>query len=171
MVLSWFFLTTPWLKISRGECRSSGMRKSSVASWIVAAVLVGGVGMALAETAAENPTVSDEVTTTIAAQETTTTVATEPTSGDVAEPAADEADGVESEDAEGGAQGEHGALVSAAAQDHSFDEACGNHGAVVSSVARTGELPECAGTAGSTAGATSSKGHKPAKAKHAKKSR
>ena len=39
-------------------------------------------------------------------------------------------------DGEGSPQGNHGAVVSEAAQDHSHDEECGNHGQWVSSVAR-----------------------------------
>jgi hypothetical protein len=135
------------------------MRTSRFASWVIAAVLVGGAGVALAETAPENPVVTeDEVTTTTTAEVTTTT--TEAPKKEAAEPE------TEADDAEG-AQGEHGALVSAAAHDHGHDEACGNHGAVVSAVAKTGELPECAGgPAASTAASAPTKHGKGHSKKH-----
>lgn len=124
-------------------------------------VLAVGGGVALAETAPEDP----EVVEAPANEETVAPAPEEEAPAPEAEAPeveddADEAD--EAEDADGEESGEHpdnhGAVVSAAAQDHSHDEACGNHGKVVSAVAHTGELPECAGGPAAEDSAQSSKG-------------
>ena len=133
------------------------MTKSKLASWIIAAVVLTGGSMAFAETAPEGPAVIEggsggdgTGTTTTEGDGTGTTTETDGTTED----------GTTEEEEEGATEEEkaahpdnHGALVSAAAHDHQYDEACGNHGKVVSSVARTGELPECA-TAGAGEGGT-----------------
>ncbi|MDQ1439441.1 MAG: hypothetical protein QOK43_3070 [Acidimicrobiaceae bacterium] len=120
------------------------MHKSKVVSWVMAAVLVAGAGVALAETSPENP----EVTTTTVEQPIAPQAAPpkddKAQSDDKAESPKD--DKAESDDKgeQGDDTGEHGQAVSAAAHDHSHDAACGNHGAVVSAVAKTGKLPACA---------------------------
>lgn len=146
--------------------------KTKLASWIVIGVLALGGGVALAETAPDNPEVAGEEEVVTPAPETTTEGET---AGEVEEaPEAPETDGEEGE--EGDEAGEHpdnhGAVVSAAAHDHSHDEACGNHGKVVSAVAKTGELPECAGGAPATAESSKAESKaKPAKAKGGKKNK
>ena len=118
------------------------MRKSKVASWIVIGMLAVGGGVALAETAPENPEVVGDVVTPEV--EPAPAPAPEVDEEEAKAPAVkdDEAD---DEAPKGEHPDNHGAVVSAAAHDHSHDEACGNHGKVVSAVAKTGELPECAG--------------------------
>src|SRR5687768_13823718 len=112
------------------------MRKYKAASWIIAAVLVGGAGVALAETVTEGPTLSgDESGEVITPEEGTGEEGGEIVDGgedgttDGGEIVSTPEDGTTDDGGDGtedgeGAHGEHGALVSAAAHDHSFDEAC-----------------------------------------------
>ena len=120
--------------------------------------------MALAETAPPDPVVADHPALVVNNAEVEGAVpapAPAPKHARHVEKAHEaEADEV-SEPAEGeghGEQGEHGAAVSAAARDHSHDEACGTHGAFVSAVAKTGEQPACA-TAGTPAATSSESDH------------
>jgi hypothetical protein len=128
------------------------MRKSKVATWIVASLVIGGAGMALAETAPTQPSLESTTTTSSTEAPTSTTSSTEaPTSTTMATADTTAADPSSTQD--------HGALVSAAAHDHSHDAACGNHGAYVSAWAKTGQAPACAtasasGTTPTTAGTT-----------------
>jgi len=106
-------------------------RRSAAAAIVAMTVALGG-GLALASP--EDPTTEGDA------------VLEEPT-GDVTGTEDGSAVGGEDEATEG-TEGEeadsHGALVSEAAHEHAYDEACGNHGKYVSAVARTGEQPECA---------------------------
>ena len=133
-----------------------GMNKSKLASWIVAGALALGSGIAMAETAPENPELvgdPEETTTTTAADEPTTTTT-------VAETTTTTVDGGETDgdDTEGDSAKErpdnHGKVVSEAARDRSRDEEFGNHGKYVSSVARGDDASEAKNKA---------KGGKPAK--------
>ena len=140
------------------------MNKSKLASWIVAGALALGSGIAMAETAPENPEVigdPDETTTTTAEETTTTTVDATTTT------TVDENDGdTEGEETEGDTESDgakahpdnHGKVVSEAARDHSRDEEFGNHGKYVSSVARGDKANEAEGKSAGKA-----KGGKPAK--------
>ena len=117
------------------------MNKSKLASWIVAGALALGSGIAMAETAPENPEVvgdPEETTTTTAADESTTTTTVDETTTTTVD---EDSDGDETDgDTEGEGAKEHpdnhGKVVSEAAHDHSRDEEFGNHGKYVSSVAR-----------------------------------
>jgi len=129
------------------------MSKPRIAAWIAGSALLLSSGVALAQEAMpEDPEIVE-------------TTELDTTGSEVLEPddvVADVEHDVESEDVETGegedgegedGEGEgtnerdnHGAVVSEAAKNHEFDEACGNHGAYVSEVAKGGdpEAPECA---------------------------
>lgn len=124
------------------------MVRSRIAAVVAAGTLAIGGGIALAETAPDDPSLD----TTEETEELVETEGAE-TEGDETEGA--ETEGEETEelveteevdtlDGEGPPEGSHGALVSEAAKDHSHDEACGNHGRWVSHWARHGEAPDCA---------------------------
>ena len=105
------------------------MQKKKVAGWLMAVVLVAGGGVALAESNPSGPSLPDkanEHATTAVENATTTTGATTTTSEAV------EANNNANEPND---NSDHGATVSAAAQDHSHDAECGNHGKYVSAVA------------------------------------
>src|SRR5688572_12335802 len=109
--------------------------KSKLAVWVVAGVLALGTGIALAETAPEDPVVDDG--TEEGAGDDAVLEQEADTDGGGEEEPVDGEDGEES--GEGGEHPDnHGKVVSEAAHEHAFDEACGNHGAYVSAVARTG---------------------------------
>jgi len=141
------------------------MTKSKLATWIIAAFVVLGASGAFAET--EMPSVDDAEQLPAEGGDGSGELEEGDGSGEDGEgedgedgevvqaPEGDEGD----DDGDGTAKDNHGAVVSAAAHDHSYDEACGNHGKVVSAVAKTGELPECA-TGGEPATASSDTGDK-----------
>ena len=124
------------------------LSRRTVAATVVAVSVALGGGLALASP--EDPT-TEEVTVT---DDGDGVVAD--TTGDGSQDGIEEGgeeggeDGTEAGDegADEGTEGEHpdnhGALVSEAAHNHDFDEACGNHGTYVSHIARTGEPPACA---------------------------
>lgn len=107
-----------------------------------AALVLSGLGVAGAMTGTlasnDTPIVTDQSTTTTS-MDTTTTVADTTTtdSPDTSSPTSDS-----------------GNAVSAAAHDHSHDEACGNHGHYVSAIAK-GETPDCASGTSSATSSTS----------------
>jgi hypothetical protein len=121
-----------------GGTDRSGMNKSRVATWVVAAALAAGSGMALAETSPDDPEIDPAAETTTTTEAPTTTTVAEPTTTTTVE----ENDGdVERDETDGDAATKehpdnHGKVVSEAARDHSHDEQFGNHGKYVSSVAR-----------------------------------
>ena len=120
------------------------MNKRQIASWLMAGTLVVGGGIALAEGAPDDPSITVDETTPTTVDETTTT--TEATTTTV-EVATTTTLGLDGEDGESGVHPDnHGKVVSEAAHNHDMDEACGNHGKWVSSVAKGEE--SCAGLAG-----------------------
>ena len=136
------------------------MNKSKLASWIVAGALALGSGIAMAETAPENPELvgdPEETTTTTAAEEPTTTTTVDETTTTTVDSDETDGDGTDGDSAKEHPDN-HGKVVSEAAHDHSRDEEFGNHGKYVSSVARG---DKATGAEGKNAG--KSKGGKPAK--------
>jgi hypothetical protein len=126
------------------------MLKAKVGAWIVGGLVVAGGGLALADTAPPDPVVEDRVVehpaespVIVPAHVATPTVehGKKPDKGEKGEKRHEGAG--EEKPAH---PDNHGAVVSKAAHDHDFDEACGNHGAYVSEVARGGDpaAPDCA---------------------------
>lgn len=126
------------------------MARFRIAALVAAGTLAVGGGIALADTAPPEPEVTDDAELT---DETDLTDDTAVTEADDVEGSVEQGDEVEGTGDEGDEDGagtrghedaNHGATVSAAAQDHTYDEACGNHGRYVSHWARHGEAPDCA---------------------------
>ena len=127
------------------------MQKKQIAGWLMATVLIAGSGVALAEGGSNGPSLPDKanehaVTAVAKANDDTTTTAGDTTTDAESPKAAENAGG------NANTNDNHGAVVSAAAQDHSHDAECGNHGKYVSAVAQ-GETT-CTTTTGEVHGAS-----------------
>lgn len=133
-----------------GHPKNVYMSKPRIAAWIAGSALLLSSGVALAQEAQpEDPTVEETelVESTVEDDDLEVEDETDVEKSDeqVVETAETEVL-VEGEESSESGEENHGSVVSEAAKNHEFDEACGNHGAYVSEVARGGDPddPECA---------------------------
>ncbi|HVM10380.1 MAG TPA: hypothetical protein VM345_18115 [Acidimicrobiales bacterium] len=151
------------------------MPKTRIAAWIAGGALLLTSGVALAETQPEDPKLDNdpaEVTQTDLEEqqpvEAQKVEAQKLADQHAVEQQVVEEEAPEDDDASDKVKDNHGAVVSQAAKNHEFDEACGNHGAYVSSVAKGGDptAPACAEPASTDAAHDETDGGSSSRAKH-----
>jgi hypothetical protein len=130
-----------------GHPKNVYMSKPRIAAWIAGSALLLSSGVALAQEAQpEDPTVDETelVESTVVDENLEVEDDTDLEKSD--EQVVEAAETGDLDEGEESSEENHGSVVSQAAKNHEFDEACGNHGAYVSEVARGGDPddPECA---------------------------